>query len=986
MEVSVRLRTMASLVAVGAALVSLVGIKSNLLNGRERDSERRLERRRVARSGEHRRTLRERFQEEREQTARGDGLRGEEIGERDLFQLWFFEQRSYPGDQIPANAIGTAFAAASRNNSDAGDPIDGSTWFPIGPSRIPNGQTDSSASPPTARVFSPVSGRVSAIAPVPRNRNQVYVGGAQGGVWKLLNAQLPNPQWIPLTDHQASLAVGSITVDPVNTNIVYVGTGEANRSCDSYYGRGVLRSTTGGLTWTLLGGSGGTVNNPGPFVGKAVSKIVIDPATAGSATSTTLWAATTLGFFSSGTIAACDTPSGVPFGLWRSNDSGVTWQLQSVPNPGFGGSSIHDIVLDPTNHDVLYVAVRNNGVWKTTNATAPSPTFTRLSAGFPVGSAATPIRRISLTIGGPGAPTTVYAAIENGSGSRLFGLYKSTDGLTWSHVDAGFNGMASVTAGDRIVNWVSGPKFVTDGTWNGRRLVVNGQFSLSISTVLSDSQLRLTANYPGPTSAGAAWSTGNYPVYCDGQCFYDMTLAADPSDPMGASVYVGGNPHSFRPDQSGVPGGHSLWRTDDGGLTWRSISQGDGVSGGVHTDDHAIAFDGTGFVFDGNDGGIWRSGNRGASWTSLNTNLAITQFQGVSTHPQNPAIVLGGTQDNGTNILNTSLQPPPFWFHSDGGDGGQSLIDQSRPATMFHTYFNASFDFMGPARNDTGGTGGWDFAGCYYGYGVQYYNGMDPKDPVSFYAPLAQHPGFAPNVVYFGSNKVYRSANPRPATEMVASWTPVSPPLTKGGGAFLSWIGVFPNLVTGKEVLYTGASDGRIEASSSVDGTGIATWSVIDAPPLPNRAVTGIYVLGNDPTGNSACVTFSGFNVVTPTTPGHVFCTKDGLSAAPTWTDISGDLPDLPANAIVVDESNGDILIGSDIGVFRSRDGGQHWKLLSRGLPFVAVFGLERNRTTGQIVASTHGRGMFQLVPNGIQLLGGTPQPQPQAQALNMVQ
>jgi hypothetical protein len=54
--------------------------------------------------------------------------------------------------------------------------------------------------------------------------------------------------------------------------------------------------------------------------------------------------------------------------------------------------------------------------------------------------------------------------------------------------------------------------------------------------------------------------------------------------------------------------------------------------------------------------------------------------------------------------------------------------------------------------------------------------------------------------------------------------------------------------------------------------------------------------------------------------------------------------------------------VGTDIGVFRSRDTGQHWKLLSKGLPHVAVFGLERNPRTGQIVASTHGRGMFQLV------------------------
>ncbi len=102
-----------------------------------------------------------------------------------------------------------------------------------------------------------------------------------------------------------------------------------------------------------------------------------------------------------------------------------------------------------------------------------------------------------------------------------------------------------------------------------------------------------------------------------------------------------------------------MWRTDDGGASWRSISQGDGAGGNLHTDDHVIVVDPSGVVYDGNDGGAWRSDDHGASWTSLNTNIAITQFQGVSTHPQDRGIVLGGTQDNGTNLLNAALQPRP---------------------------------------------------------------------------------------------------------------------------------------------------------------------------------------------------------------------------------------------------------------------------------------------------------------------------------------
>jgi hypothetical protein len=201
------------------------------------------------------------------------------------------------------------------------------------------------------------------------------------------------------------------------------------------------------------------------------------------------------------------------------------------------------------------------------------------------------------------------------------------------------------------------------------------------------------------------------------------------------------------------------------------------------------------------------------------------------------------------------------------------------------------------------------------------------------------------------------------------SWKAVSPALTKPGTtastAYLSWIGVLPNLINGKEVLYVGASDGRISVSTNVDGSGIATWTAIDKAPLPNRAVTEVVPVGSDPTGNTVYATFSGFNGATPTTPGHVFKTVNGLGGA-AWTDISGDLPDIPVNAIAVDTANDHgatvtaLYVGTDVGVFESLDGGGHWRRLSKGMPNVAVFGLaiDSNR---RLVAATHGRGMFQL-------------------------
>ena len=952
------------------------------------------------------RSIRERMLEQ-QQSASYSGLLSQEQANRtgddgdadagnDAFDKWFHDQRAYPGTSLPAGAVLQANQHADNQNFDERDDTTGPKWRALGPETIPNGQTD-----PSAGQISPVSGRVTAIATDPSDPNIAYASGAQGGVWKTTNALSPKPSWDPLTDHQASLAVGAIAVDPVNPDIIYVGTGEANRACDSYYGQGILRSDDGGRTWTLLGSGGGPFNNPGPFVGKTVSRILIDPSTAGSTTSTTLWAGTTIGSFDSGTDAACGTPDAIgPFGLWRSLDSGATWQLQNVPAGSAGSISVQDAAIDPTNSNIVYAAVRSTGVFKSTNAKDATATYSATTTGFPAGSSVTPMRRINVSIGG-GAPNVLYAAIENGAGGdRLWGLFRSTDGAGhWSHIDAGFNGNGAFAnvSGRGVVTRLTGPSFVTDGSWNNRRLLVTlsggtrAVLSRTIRQVLDADHIQLTTTTGFAAATTAQYSIGAYPSYCDGQCLYDMTVAADPFDSSGARFFVGGNPNAFFPNHApnlnelacnatNPCAKHTNWRSDDGGLTWSSISQGNGQTDSLHTDDHAYAFGADGSVYDGNDGGIWRSGDRGFSWTSMNTNIAITQFQGVALHPKN-AIVLGGTQDNGTNLRNPTLQNPPKWFHADFGDGGMAVIDQTMPTRMFHTYFNQAFNLMGPSRSDIGGAGGpgsWPFVGAYFGYGPQYYNGMNPTDPVSFYAPLTQHPAFTPNVIYFGSNRVYRSPDPQPfiftnppSPTQPKSWTPISPVLTKGSSAdYVTWIGVLPNLLAGNELLYTGASDGRISVSANVNGSGIATWVTIDHAPLPNRAVTDVVPFARDKTGNTVYVTFSGFNGSTPTTPGHVFTTTNGLSGA-AWTDISGDLPDIPVNAIVIDDTalgNGarqnqtpGLYVGTDVGVFESLDGGAHWRRLAKGMPNVAVFGLAIDGN-GRIVAATHGRGMFELV------------------------
>src|SRR3989449_2005486 len=124
------------------------------------------------------------------------------------------------------------------------------------------------------------SGRVAALAVDPRNPDVAFLGAAAGGVWKTIDAGL---NWPPLTDNQPSLSIGSLAIDPTNSSIIYVGTGEQNFSGDSYSGAGVLKSTDGGTTWTqqganvFLGPGGGSFSSSRLDGGAHIGAIVVDP-------------------------------------------------------------------------------------------------------------------------------------------------------------------------------------------------------------------------------------------------------------------------------------------------------------------------------------------------------------------------------------------------------------------------------------------------------------------------------------------------------------------------------------------------------------------------------------------------------------------------------------------------------------------------------------------------------------------------------------
>lgn len=308
---------------------------------------------------------------------------------------WFKENHEGADGLIPFGARLRALQQLKENLEkgvlgNSPEAIPGNAWSPIGPAPLVSGSYR-------------YSGRVSALAAV--SSNTVYAGAATGGLWKTTDG---GNTWTALTDEQDSLAMGHIAIDPNNSNIIYAGTGESNMSCDSHYGAGILKSTDAGATWALIGQS--------YFNETSISKIVVDPSN-----SNIVWAANTRG--TGGFI--CISKGGT-YGIWKSTDAGNTWTL-SLGNSqtALTNSYAFDLIMDYTNSQILYAAIRESGIWKTVNGGA---SWTKLAGGLPTSN----IGVIDMAID-PNNSNILYATFESLSTGAHMNNYKTTDGgSTWS--------------------------------------------------------------------------------------------------------------------------------------------------------------------------------------------------------------------------------------------------------------------------------------------------------------------------------------------------------------------------------------------------------------------------------------------------------------------------------------------------------------------------------------------------------------------------
>lgn len=775
-------------------------------------------------------------------------------------------------------------------------PAAGGAWTPIGPLTLPNGVSSSSGA---------TSGRVTSIAVDPSNANKVYLGTAQGGVWRSLDG---GASWISIFDSADSQAIGALAVAPSSPSTLYVGTGEFNTCGDCFFGVGLYRIDNADTSPSLVGPINPltTIGNLSYkiFNGRSITRIVVHPTDPA-----TIFVSTGSGVGGSGQNQLSTVPPIAPRGIFRStNATSVSPTFQklvvntdsSLDNPPTGNADVVDMLLEPGVPDNLTVGVSGRsgtfgGIYTSINALAATPTFTQrlpLAVGI----------RTSLAINKTGSTVTIYAATSEtpASGSCTTAansgvVRKSTDGgVTWSSPLAGGRG------------------------------------------------------------------------FCAGQCTYDMPIAVDPGNAN--NVYVGG--------QTSSACGRLVGQSTDGGATFAADSN------GLHADDHAIVYDGAGNVFTGNDGGIWKrsaSAAAGTAWTNLNSApLNTLQFVSIAVHPTDQFLTIGGTQDNGSEYQLTSSGN---WRRAESGDGGYALIDTSSTnttdVTMYHTFFNLSGSQIGfdrifktaclpvfdswPARGEFGGSVDPTPVPCDGGTPLYSHNGLQLADRVLFYAPMALGPG-APNTVYFGTDRLYRS-NDRGDTMSIVSQGPIAASLcgtTLNLPCPISSIAIWRG---GDNVRLVGTQDGEVWATSTGSSTMVNLAPPISANPSgsTNKFIGRAMIDPNNK--NVAYITLSYY---APAGQGiwkitNLVAAAGASPAAPVWQAAGNGIPSIPINAFAIDPINSNNLYaGTDIGVYFSGDGGANWSPFGTGLPKVAVFDLQIQPTSRTLRAATHGRGIWE--------------------------
>jgi len=670
---------------------------------------------------------------------------------------------------------------------------------------------------------------------------------------------------------------------------------------------------------------------------------------------------------------------------------GVEWEWIG---PGNIGGRVRTILFHPADPNRMWIGAASGGIWKTSNGG---------NHWSPVDDFLPSLNVTSLAMD-PNNSNIMYAATGEGFGNGWpdvpgAGIFKSVDGgNTWSQLASTNNNnfswvtrlahhpsqsgvLLAATRRGSLNNWNGRVYRSTDGgeSWqvvlastgisydvkyhktNPSIVFVGSSLGLWRSTSNGDSatwvvestgalnklpaatnrvEIALGTSNPNVVyasleinngeiwrslDAGATWSlrsTGTQ--YCLGatnQCWYDNAIWVNP----------------MNPDMI-VVGGIDLWRSTDGGTTLTQISRwqdyhNGGLANSAHADQHLI-IEHPGFnnttnrvVFVANDGGIQRANNistvtQNNGWTNLSNNLGITQFYTGAASP-NGDIIIGGSQDNSFMYL-SNHQGTSSWNQPVTGDGAYCAVDFTNSNNLY-----ASTQRLRILRSTDGGQN-WALA----------INGITeantPNAP--FIAPFVMDPN-NPQILVAGGFRVYRSQTG------AINWLRIREAIA--GNFFVSALAIASG---NSQIIWVGYTNGQVSVTTDAGNT----WTNIVN--FPARRVNAIAINPNNP--NEVIVAYAGYQI------GNLRRTIDGGA---TWTQIIGtapnQLPALPINTVTFSPSSPqNIFIGTDLGIFVSIDSGTSWNVSSYGKADVNPANVEVSKlfwAGEQLIAATHGRGMF---------------------------
>ncbi len=621
--------------------------------------------------------------------------------------------------------------------------------------------------------------------------------------------------------------------------------------------------------------------------------------------------------------------AGVGGGLWKTTNIDVGTPDWEPVDDFFDNIAISSLAYDAQMPDTMYFgtgegyfntdAQRGLGVWKSTDggqtwlplASTQNSTFyycyriKTLGPDTVLVATRSGLRRSvnggttwSKVLGGSGVSNTIYDIEEGVDGS----LYVSVNGGIHKSTNRGqsFSALTIPVSAERIELSAS----PADNNYI-YALVENGN---QVQAILRS------------TDAGASWQTRTEPNDADGgiiagdfsrnQGWYNLCIAADPNDRD--VVYVGGI---------------NLFKSSNGGNSWNQLSMWYHGSSFqyVHADQHEIIFEpGNSAVFYvGNDGGIYRTTD-GTSVVPIlsdkGSNYRTFQFYGCAMHPDSAEdYYLAGSQDNGSQKLsNPGLTSG---IEVSGGDGAFCHIDQNNPSYQFTSYvYNNLY------RSTNGGSS--------FNFAISSNNGrfINPSD----YDNDAQ-------IFYsaYNSGQYLRWNNPTSGNSTTN--------IDLGFGAKVSAVTCDPNVA---HRVYFGIGNGRVYR---VDGanTVLPTASYINSGAgMPGNYISCIAVEDGDT--DHLLVTYSNYGV------NSVWETTNGGTS---WTSVEGNLPNMPVRSVLFNPNNASqAILATELGVWSTDNlngGATNWGPSMTGLANTRVDMLQVRESDGQVLAATHGRGLF---------------------------